>query len=133
MVKKWKVYLITFMSLVICVVTFFGLTTINAFAFSGTNISLTEQELYNATNTYNVKNDIFTDTGVFLSTRDEDRITEKTQYNIAYNMSQKNNNQVIIYTSTTTSDENVEEFTWDYRATVSDSNCTPLGNISDSY
>ena len=28
--------------------------------------------------------------------------------------------------------ENVEEFTWDYRATISDSSCTPLGNISDS-
>ena len=35
--------------------------------FVGTSGSPSGASLYNATNTYNVKNDIFTDTGVFLS------------------------------------------------------------------
>ena len=52
MVKKWKVYLIALMALAMCITTFFGFSTMNAYAFSGTNSSLTEQELYNATNTY---------------------------------------------------------------------------------
>ena len=39
----------------------------------------------------------------------------------------------IMYTVTTSSDEGVEEFTWDYRAEVPDSNCIPLENVSDSY
>ena len=59
MVKKWKVYLIALITLVMCITTFFGLSTMNVYAFSGTNSSLTEQELYNATNTYNVDNSCF--------------------------------------------------------------------------
>lgn len=52
MVKKRKIYLIALITLVMCITTFFGFSTMNAYAFSGTNSSLTEQELYNATNTY---------------------------------------------------------------------------------
>ena len=95
MIKKSKYVLITIISIVMLSTMFLGLSTQYALAFSGVADIQSEKELYNATNTYNVKNDIFTDTGVFSSTRDEDRITEKTQYNIAYDMTEKNNNQVM--------------------------------------
>lgn len=85
MVKKWKVYLLAFMSLVICVVTFFGLSTMNAYAFSGANSSLTEQELYNATNTYNVDADCFDKNDIFNITSKPSSIYP-TQYKFSYNL-----------------------------------------------
>ncbi len=96
MVKKWKVYLIALITLVMCITTFFGLSTLNAYAFSRTNSSLTEQELYNATNTYNVDNSGFID-GEYQPNSDEDNAkkTNNLIYNIRYNMSQKNSNQVM--------------------------------------
>lgn len=39
----------------------------------------------------------------------------------------------IMYTATEDSDEDVEEFYWDYSADVKDNECTPLKNVSDSY
>ena len=102
MVKKWKVYLIALITLVMCITTFSGLSTMNVYAFSGTNSSLTEQELYNATNTYNVDNTGFTD-GAYHpdSDKDDEKITNDLIYNIRYNMSQKNDNQVMSTTQIT--------------------------------
>ncbi len=94
MVKKWKVYLIALITLVMFITTFFGLSTMNAYAFGGTNSSLTEQELYNATNTYNVETDCFKDNGNFDTITDSSRVYS-TQYEISYNLTQKNNNQVM--------------------------------------
>ena len=39
----------------------------------------------------------------------------------------------IMDTATEDSDEDVEEFYWDYSADVKDNECTPLKNVSDSY
>lgn len=39
----------------------------------------------------------------------------------------------IMYTATEDSDEDVEEFYWDYSADVDDEDCIPLKNVSDSY
>lgn len=94
MVKKRKIYLIALITLVMCITTFFGFSTMNAYAFSGTNSSLTEQELYNATNTYNVETDCFKDNGDFNTITDSSRVYS-TQYEISYNLTQKNNNQVM--------------------------------------
>ena len=63
-----------------------GLNVKSVFAFNGIPNNLTEQELYNETNTYNVS--------VTTSTTDSDRINNTTQYSVTYNMSQKNSNQV---------------------------------------
>ena len=94
MVKKRKIYLIALITLVMCITTLFGLSTINAYAFSGTNSSLSEQELYNATNTYNVNAGCFEGNGDFHTIDDSSR-KYSTQYEISYNLTQKNNNQVM--------------------------------------
>ena len=39
----------------------------------------------------------------------------------------------IMYTVTEDSEEDVEEFYWDYSADVEDDACTPLKYVSDSY
>ena len=94
MVKKLKVYLIALMAIMVCITTFFGVSTINAFAFSGTNGSLTEQELYNETNTYNVETNCFKKNGAFNTITDSARL-HPSQYEISYDLTQKNNNQVM--------------------------------------
>lgn len=70
-----------------------GLNVKSVFAFNGIPNNLTEQELYNETNTYNVS--------VTTSTTDSDRINNTTQYSVTYNMSQKNSNQVMNTTQIT--------------------------------
>lgn len=88
MVKKLKVYLIALMAIMVCITTFFGVSTINAFAFSGTNGSLTEQELYNETNTYNVETNCFKKNGAFNTITDSARL-HPSQYEISYDLTQK--------------------------------------------
>ena len=94
MAKKFKMYLIALLAIVMCISGFFGLSTINVFAFSGTNNILSEQELYNLTNTYNVSADCFKENGEFKIS--SDCLREKpNQYKISYNLSEQNNNQVM--------------------------------------
>ena len=52
---------------------------------------LTEQQLYNETNTYNVNPSCFNLDGVFLTTFEHNRKTNQVQYNISYDMSEKYN------------------------------------------
>ena len=102
MVKNLKAYLIAIMALAMCIFTFLSLSTLKVFAYSGNATTLTEQQLYNATNTYNVDNTGFTD-GTYHpdSDKDDEKITNDLIYNIRYNMSQKNDNQVMSITQIT--------------------------------
>ena len=59
MTKKGKYFLITIISIIMLITTFLGIGLQSAFAFSGIPNTLTEQELYNATNTYNVNASCF--------------------------------------------------------------------------
>ena len=38
-----------------------------------------------------------------------------------------------MYTVDNDCEKYIEEFTWDYRVEVPDTNCIPLENVSDSY
>lgn len=58
MTNKVKIYLIVAIMFVMCIFTFLSLSTLKVFAYSGAT-TLTEQQLYNATNTYNVDNSCF--------------------------------------------------------------------------
>ena len=59
MTKKIKTYLMVTILFVMCIFTFLSLSTLKVFAYSGNATVLTEQQLYNATNTYNVNASCF--------------------------------------------------------------------------
>lgn len=87
-----KTYIISFLGLAIicatvCLYTF-GVLGVNA--YSGIT-ELTEKDLYNATNTYDVNNSSFNEDEEFLFSTEPERREEK-QYHLRYNMTQKNAN-----------------------------------------
>ena len=62
-----------------------GMGTIRAFAsYQGNSTGLTEQELYNQTNTYNISGDCFNENGTFKSVSDSNY--EHPQYRLSYVM-----------------------------------------------
>ena len=70
-----------------------GMGTIRAFAsYQGNSTGLTEQELYNQTNTYNVSGDCFNENGTFKSVSDSNY--ENPQYRLSYVMTSKNSETV---------------------------------------
>lgn len=94
MTRKSKNILITIISTIMILTVILGFGMQNVFAFSGVPNTLSEKDLYNATNTYDVSESCFNN-GTFVTTVDNNRITNQTEYNITYNMLQKNNNQVM--------------------------------------
>ncbi len=70
-------------------------TAMFMYARAETDSGLSEKELYNATNTYNVNESCFESDGKFHVVTENDRITETKQYHIGYDMSTKNGNQVM--------------------------------------
>lgn len=107
MIKKFKKLLICMGLSSFLMMSFWGLNSQNVFAFSGTNNTITEETLYNETNTYNVNGNCFDDNNQFIKTIVDVPDGSKTerynpyQYNISYNMSQKNSNQVMNTTQIT--------------------------------
>lgn len=93
MTTKNKYISLTMITILMFFMIILGLNVKSVFAFNGIPNNLTEQELYNETNTYNVS--------VTTSTTDSDRINNTTQYSVTYNMSQKNSNQVMNTTQIT--------------------------------
>ena len=59
MTNKVKIYLIVAIMFAMCIFTFLSLSTLKVFAYSGNATTLTEQQLYNETNTYNVNASCF--------------------------------------------------------------------------
>lgn len=81
--------------IILSVVLVVSINNISVMAYNGVT-TLTEKELYDETNTYNVNSSCFNkDSGKFITTWVEDRKTNKTQYNIRYNMSAKQNRSVM--------------------------------------
>ena len=66
---------------VTCIV---GLNLLMVFAYTGYS-TLTEEELYNATNTYNISEECFED-GAFKVDDDDKRVTNQKQYHLKYNL-----------------------------------------------
>lgn len=64
-----------------------------AFAFTGIS-QISEYQLYNETNTYNVVSSNFTSSGNFVPVVEDDGVTSSTQYHITYDMSAKQNRSV---------------------------------------
>lgn len=95
MIKRMKS-----VSVVLCVIValsafaMFGLNERTAKAYGGI-ASLTEQQLYNETNTYDASSDCFDENGEFITTWVQNRKTSKIQYNISYNMSAKQSRALI--------------------------------------
>ena len=66
-----------------------GMGTIRAFAsYQGNSTGLTEQELYNQTNTYNISGDCFNENGTFKSVSDSNY--ENPQYRLCISSSLRN-------------------------------------------
>lgn len=70
----------------------FGFNVLSASAYVGFS-TLSEQELYNATNTYNISENCFDDEGRFQHVTEHERIDNEEQYHLSYNMQQKNSNK----------------------------------------
>ena len=82
-------------AMVLSVVLVVSIRNVSAMAYSGV-ITLTEKELYDETNTYNVNSSCFDkNTGEFITTWIDSKKTNKTQYNISYDMSTKQNRSVM--------------------------------------
>lgn len=96
MIKKLEISCI-----LVCVIAVFlsmailGFDPNTAKAYNGV-ATLTEKELYDKTNTYNVNSSCFDkNTGEFITTWIDSKKTNKTQYNISYDMSAKQNRSVM--------------------------------------
>lgn len=96
MIKKLEISCI-----LVCVIAVFlsmailGFDPNTAKAYNGV-ATLTEKELYDETNTYNVNSSCFDkNTGEFITTWIDGKKTNKTQYNISYDMSTKYNCSVM--------------------------------------
>lgn len=90
--KKFKKIGLTGLFLAANLFTALGINaTLTTAAYDGITSSLSEQELYNETNTFDADENLFID-GVFNPVIDENRITNTTQYPIAYDMTQRNEN-----------------------------------------
>lgn len=71
----------------------FRLNKITAKAYVGESGALTEEQLYNQTNTYNVSAACFNDSGEFINTVDQNsERDDKNQHNISYDLSQRQAN-----------------------------------------
>ena len=71
----------------------FRLNKITAKAFVGESGALTEEQLYNQTNTYNVSAACFNDSGEFINTVDQNSERDDiNQHNISYDLSQRQAN-----------------------------------------
>ena len=71
----------------------FKLNKITANAFTGESGAITEEQLYNQTNTYNVSAECFTGSGEFIKTVDENSERDDiNQHNISYDLSQRQAN-----------------------------------------
>lgn len=87
----------TFLCLVIILslVLVVSVRNISVMAYNGVT-TLTEKELYDETNTYNVNSSCFDkNTGEFITTWIDGKKTNKTQYNISYDMSARQNRSVM--------------------------------------
>ena len=78
----------------------FAVLKLNKFtvnAYTGINIDLTEKELYNETNTYDVTDSNFNEAGVFSPTNEAENSTRrnKTQYNLSYDLSVRKDREVM--------------------------------------
>lgn len=65
-----------------------------AYAFTGLT-DITEEDLYNQTNTFNISSSCFDDNGNFRIAEDQNRKISKKQYHLLYDMSHKNDNEVM--------------------------------------
>ena len=96
MIKKLEISCI----LVCVIAVFWGMAILGfdpnmAKAYNGV-AALTEKELYDETNTYNVNSSCFDkNTGEFITTWIDSKKTNKTQYNISYDMSVRQNRSVM--------------------------------------
>ncbi len=85
-----------YFSLTICLFIFlsiigaFTLNKLNAFAYAGM-ATLSEEELYNATNTYNVMSTCFNEDGTFIVETETSR-SNPNQYYLNYDLTEKNSN-----------------------------------------
>ncbi len=99
MKKRWVL-----LSIILCTVSLitfilFSFTSLSAQAYDGMSEidEINEQLLYNETNTYNISNDCFDESG-FISTYEPSLISSgKFRYKLKYDLSQKNNNFVMDY------------------------------------
>ena len=96
MIKKLEISCI-----LVCVIAVFlsmailGFDPNTAKAYNGV-AALTEKELYDETNTYNVNSSCFDkNTGEFITTWIDIKKTNKTQYKISYDMSVRQNRSVM--------------------------------------
>ena len=96
MIKKLEISCI----LVCVIAVFWGIAILGfdpnmAKAYNGV-AALTEKELYDETNTYNVNSSCFDkNTGEFITTWIDIKKTNKTQYKISYDMSVRQNRSVM--------------------------------------
>ena len=96
MIKKLEISCI----LVCVIAVFWGMAILGfdpnmAKAYNGV-AALTEKELYDETNTYNVNSSCFDkNTGEFITTWIDIKKTNKTQYKISYDMSVRQNRSVM--------------------------------------
>lgn len=71
-----------------------------AFAFTGVS-QISEYQLYNETNTYNVASSNFTSSGSYIPVTDNNRITSRDQFRLTYDMSVKQSRNVADYAQVT--------------------------------
>lgn len=99
MKKLTKVTSILGLAIISICALVFGVTATVLYAHAEGE-TLTERELYNATNTYNVNDSIFDENGDIIPV-DEKRKNSDIQYRLSYDMSAKNGNQVMSITQVT--------------------------------
>ncbi|MDY4186660.1 MAG: hypothetical protein SOX77_02215 [Candidatus Borkfalkiaceae bacterium] len=79
--------------IILVAITLLGVDRLVVKAYDGI-AALTEKQLYNETNTYNVTEGLFNTSGNIITEVDGNRINNTTQYNVSYNLGQKNDNKV---------------------------------------